>query len=93
MTAIENSNAVYLSLPALHLKSRTTSLILGELVFIDFSLVLRTAKAPEGNREILSMACLRDFWTGFFFNKLKLKVVGVFLLVNVFGFGFKFWVF
>ena len=59
------------SLPALHLKSSTTSLILGELVFINFSLVLRTAKAPEGNREIFNMVCLQDFLDGFFFvNKL-----------------------
>jgi len=36
------------------LKSSATSLkILGELVFITFSLVLRTAKAPESKRELL----------------------------------------
>jgi len=55
------------------------------LFFITFVLILRTAKAPEGNREILNGLVFGSFGRVFFLlTSSNLKAVGVFVLVNLF---------
>ena len=83
-------------MPALHFKSSATSLkILGELVFINFSLSSLYRQSTRRQKRNIVEVCLRDFSTGFFLlTSSTLKGVGVFLLVNfIFGFDFHVWVF